>query len=76
MFLIAGLMTIVFGIVMWFNLTDSPVSAKWLTDRERMIAVDRLTENKTGVKNVKHKKEQIKEALLDPKVWLLVGGIC
>lgn len=40
-----------------------------------MIAIDRLKDNKTGIKNAKHKKVQVKEALLDPKVWLLVGAI-
>lgn len=64
-----------FGIALWFILPDSPLSAKWLTERERMIAIDRLKDGKTGIKNSHHKKDQIKEALLDPKVWLLVAGI-
>lgn len=51
------------------------MTAPWLSDRERTIAIDRLKDNKTGVKNARHKKDQIFEALLDIKVWLLVGGV-
>lgn len=73
--MISGLNTVFFGIVMWFYLPDSPVTATFLTEREREIAIDRLKENKTGVKNGQHKPEQVKEALLDFKVWLLVAAI-
>ena len=52
-----------------------PISAPWLSDRERLIAVERLKSNKTGVKNIHHKKAQVKEALCDPKVWILVAAI-
>jgi hypothetical protein len=30
---------------------DSPISVKWLNDRERAIAVQRVAENQLGVKN-------------------------
>lgn len=30
---------------------DTPVSAKWLTDREKAIAIKRVTEDQLGVKN-------------------------
>jgi len=66
---------VLFGISLLWILPDSPITAPWLNDRERLIAVERLKSNKTGVKNIHHKKAQIKEALCDPKVWILVLAI-
>jgi ACS family allantoate permease-like MFS transporter len=75
MFIIFGSFTIVFGISLWWLLPDSPVSATWLNERERIIAIERLKSNKTGVKNAHHKWPQVKEALTDFKVWILVAGV-
>lgn len=75
MFLILGLVTVVFGSCLWWILPDSPITANFLTDRERLIAVERLRDNKTGVKNLHHKKAQVMEALCDPKIWMLVLAV-
>lgn len=75
MFIFFGVFTVIFGSSLWWLLPDSPVSARWLNERERLIAVERLKSNKTGVKNTHHKWPQVKEALLDPKVWMLVAGV-
>ena len=75
MFMFFGIFTVLFGISLWWLLPDSPLTAGFLTERERLIAVERLKGNKTGVKNTHHKKEQVKEALLDGKVWMLVFAI-
>lgn len=71
MFMIFGLVTVLFGISLWWLLPDSPLTATFFTERERLIAVERLKDNKTGLKNSEHKKEQVIEALTDPKVWML-----
>ncbi|KAF8849087.1 MFS general substrate transporter [Acephala macrosclerotiorum] len=75
MFIILGLVTVCFGSTLWWILPDSPHTAKFLTERERVIAVERLKSNKTGVKNVHHKQYQVIEALKDFKVWMLVAAI-
>jgi len=75
MFIFFGSFTILFGTGLWWLLPDSPVSAPWLNEQERIIAVERLKSNQTGVKNTHHKWPQVKEALLDPKVWMLVAGV-
>lgn len=75
MFIFFGIFTVLFGITLWWLLPDSPISASWLSERERLIAVERLKSNKTGVKNDHHKWPQVKEALLDGKVWMLVAGV-
>lgn len=75
MFIIFGLLTLLIGVWLWFALPDSPITAKFLTERERTIAVGRLSTNQTGIKNTKHKPAQVIECLTDLKVWLLVLGI-
>jgi ACS family allantoate permease-like MFS transporter len=75
MFIFFGVFTVLFGISLWWLLPDSPMSATFLSERERLIAVERLKSNKTGIKNTHHKKAQVKEALVDPKVWLLVAAV-
>ena len=75
MFIIVGLITAAFGTSLWWLLPDSPLNASFLSERERLIAVERLRTNQTGIKNTHHKKEQVKEALLDFKVWMLVLAV-
>ncbi|GAM91251.1 hypothetical protein ANO11243_092980 [Dothideomycetidae sp. 11243] len=75
MFIIFGVLTIIIGISLWWTMPDSPTNARFLTERERAIAVERLSSNKTGIKNAQHKPSQIIECLTDVKVWLLVFGI-
>ncbi|OCF41965.1 hypothetical protein I317_04267 [Kwoniella heveanensis CBS 569] len=71
LFLLIGAITFAWGILLFTFLPDSPVSAKWLTDRQRIIAVTRLKDNRTGVENKHFKWSQCKEAFLDIKTWLI-----
>jgi len=41
MFIFFGIFTIFFEISLWWLLPDSPLVATWLTERERIIAVER-----------------------------------
>lgn len=54
-FLIIGALCCIWGIVMTIFMPDSPVTAKFLTERERRIAVERIKGNQTGIEN-KHLK--------------------
>lgn len=56
---------------MLLRLPDSPTDAKFLTEEERTIAVERLKENKAGYKNTQIDRGQILEAFTDPQTWLL-----
>ncbi|VUC25519.1 unnamed protein product [Clonostachys rosea] len=71
MFWITGGMTIVWAAVIGFFLPDNPVKAKFVTEREKAIVVDRLRADQTGVENKQFKKDQLIEALIDPKTWLM-----
>ncbi|CAK7202804.1 hypothetical protein SEUCBS139899_005531 [Sporothrix eucalyptigena] len=72
MFLLLGITTILIGSTLWWIIPDTPAHAKFLTERERVIAIQRLQGNMTGIKNRHHKKNQVVEALTDIHVWLLV----
>lgn len=54
-FIIIGAMCCIWGIVICILMPDSPVTAKFLTEREKRIAVERLKSNQTGIEN-KHLK--------------------
>ncbi|CAK7212681.1 hypothetical protein SBRCBS47491_001549 [Sporothrix bragantina] len=71
-FIISGLVTVLFGISLWWLLPSSPMTCRFLNDREKTIAIQRVLHNQTGIKNAHQKRYQVVEALTDPKVWILV----
>ncbi|TGO32876.1 hypothetical protein BHYA_0282g00070 [Botrytis hyacinthi] len=74
-FLIVGACCCIWGIVLWFFLPDSPVTARVLSIDEKRMAVERLRENQTGVENKTFKWKQVKEWAGDYKTYLffLIG---
>ncbi|KAF2730354.1 MFS general substrate transporter [Polyplosphaeria fusca] len=74
-FIIFGLLTAVIGISLCWVLPDSPTTCRFLNERERIVAIQRVKDNNTGIKNKEHKRYQIWEALKDVKVWLLTAGV-
>jgi len=70
-YLILGAFTIVWGILFIIVVPDNPATAKWLSEDERVVAVQRVVENRTGTKTRTFVKEQVVEALTDPKIILL-----
>ncbi|KAF2705438.1 MFS general substrate transporter [Pleomassaria siparia CBS 279.74] len=70
MFLVVGLVTVSMGIIVIILLPDNPMSSR-LTHAERVMAVERLRENNTGIENKHFKPYQFVETVKDPQVWLL-----
>jgi MFS family permease len=70
MYIVAGCITILWGVFIYFFLPPDPIRAKGFSDRERFIAVSRLKENNSGVRNTHFKKEQLWDAATDVKFWL------
>jgi sugar phosphate permease len=70
MFLIFGLLTIVVGILVVLFLPDSPMTSG-LSHREKIIAIERLRGDTTGIENKNFKAFQLSEALGDPHTWLI-----
>lgn len=54
---------------------NSPATARWATEEERIKLVERVRENDQGIHGSKWKSEQAREALSDSLSWLLVGMI-
>lgn len=71
-FLICGGFTVLWSVVVFLFLPDSPLNAKFLNEREKSIALERLRHNRTGVKSTIFKWSQAFEALRDPQVWFFV----
>ncbi|KAI1323394.1 MFS general substrate transporter [Xylariaceae sp. FL0255] len=70
-FIFCGSITVVFGIIFLFLMPDSPMEAKrFLTEREQLIAVERLRANQMGVASRRWKWEHVRETLMDIKTWL------
>ncbi|KAK3051090.1 hypothetical protein LTR09_007840 [Extremus antarcticus] len=70
-FLIFGSLSIIAGVWTVLILPDSPSTAKFLTEAEKVVAVERVAENRQGVKNRTFKKAQAWQVLYDPKTWIL-----
>lgn len=70
-FIIFGSITVAWGIIFILVTPSNPTKARWLSEREKEVAVLRVVENETGIDNKTFKMEQVKEALLDPRFWLI-----
>ncbi|KAJ0420474.1 major facilitator superfamily domain-containing protein [Aspergillus carlsbadensis] len=77
-FLVIGLLNFVTGVLFLWVMPDSPSSAKFLTHRQRIIAVQRVSENMIGVKTKQFKFRQALELTYDVKVHciLFIGVAC
>ena len=67
--LLTGGVTLVVGVCFWFFIPDNPMKARFLTKEEKIIAIERLRSQSTGIENKTFKKEQFIEALTDWKPW-------
>jgi MFS transporter, ACS family, allantoate permease len=48
---------------------DSPNTAWFLTEKEKILVIERIRQNQQGVGNKKFKRYQFWEALRDPMAW-------
>ncbi|KAM5343629.1 hypothetical protein ACJ41O_012166 [Fusarium nematophilum] len=72
LFIIFGLITFIWAIVLVFFLPDTPEKARFLNEQQRTEAVDRIRSNQTGMKDNHFKWAQVREAVTDPNVLLLM----
>ncbi|KAK5133477.1 hypothetical protein LTR08_007719 [Meristemomyces frigidus] len=70
--LCTGLLSVGYGICMFFFLAGSVVTARWLSEDDRRLAVERLRHNHQEVGSTQYKRYQAKEAWLDYRTWLYV----
>ncbi|TLD18240.1 major facilitator superfamily domain-containing protein [Venturia nashicola] len=71
MYLMTGGLTVLCGIWFFLTIPDSPANARFLTQEEKVMAVERIRSNQQGVGNKVFKKHQMIEALKDPASWMI-----
>ncbi|KAG6836539.1 hypothetical protein H0H93_006919 [Arthromyces matolae] len=69
-FLFIGLFTIVISPIIFFVLPDSPTTAKFFNQREKVVALERLRANNQGTESKIWKWSQVWDTFLDPKTYL------
>jgi MFS family permease len=68
-FLVVGLLCTAWGLTVFFACPSSPLNTRWLTPREKNLAVARLQANATGIESKEFKWSQIREAAIDWKTY-------
>ncbi|KAF1969488.1 allantoin permease [Bimuria novae-zelandiae CBS 107.79] len=71
-FLVIGVINFVWAWVFLWVMPDSPSTAKFLSHKQRIVAIDRIASNMIGVKTKQFQWHQAIEAVLDVKVHCLV----
>ncbi|CED84805.1 Permease of the major facilitator superfamily [Phaffia rhodozyma] len=67
--LTTGLITLVVAVWFLLRFPNNPMDAKFLSKEEKVIAIERIRSNQSGVENKHWKKDQFIETLLDWKTW-------
>lgn len=70
LFLIIGLMTIALGFIIMLVMPNKPTDAKWLTEREKEVVINRIRSNNQGFGNKTFKWEQAREVFEDPRTLI------
>jgi len=70
-FLVVGILSFLSGILCFFLLPSDPNSCLFFSPDEKIVAVWRVSANRTGVKHPKILWYQVREAFKDPKVYLI-----
>ena len=71
-FILTGVITIFFGFLFLLLIPDSQLNARWLTEEDRVLAIERVRVNQQGIGNKHFKAHQFKETLQDPMTWAFV----
>lgn len=72
-FLFVGLITIISAPFIYWKLDNDIPSARFLTDEEKVQAIERLRANQTGTGNREFKWRHLGEALLEPKSYIWIA---
>ncbi|KIW66256.1 hypothetical protein PV04_08455 [Phialophora macrospora] len=70
LFLVEGVITIAYGIALFFILPDFPTQAKWLTEKEKAFIQARLPGNAPRAEELNFNFREILGALKDKRMWL------
>lgn len=59
-----------YSVLVLIFMPDSPMEAKFLGEREKVIAVERLRANQMGIISREWRWDHVWETLLDVKTWI------
>ncbi|KAJ5865136.1 Major facilitator superfamily domain general substrate transporter [Penicillium soppii] len=68
-FMFCGLLTVAYSFLVFWLMPDSPVDAKYLNEREKFIATERLRANQMGIVTQKWRWDHVLEVALDLKTY-------
>ncbi|CAG8184013.1 unnamed protein product [Penicillium olsonii] len=68
-FLFCGLLTVAYSLVVFWLMPDSPMDARYLNQREKFIATERLRANQMGIVTQKWRWDHVLEVALDLKTY-------
>jgi MFS transporter, ACS family, allantoate permease len=68
-YIILGLVGIFWSAIILWLMPDNILTAKFLSEQEKIIALERIRANRTGIQTPEWKWAQFREALLDVKIW-------
>ncbi|CAL5873860.1 uncharacterized protein PFLUO_LOCUS8143 [Penicillium psychrofluorescens] len=71
-FIAIGALTLLWAIILVLWMPDGPHNGKMFSEYERIVAVWRIRNNRTGVQNSTFLSHQLKEASIDPKSYILL----
>ncbi|KAF4551512.1 Thiamine pathway transporter-like protein 1 [Elsinoe fawcettii] len=75
MFIVLGLVTMVFGVSVCLFVPDTPMAAKFFTAREKVMILEHTKVNQVGIVNRKWRTKEVVEACLDVQFWLMFAAI-
>ncbi|KAK3897652.1 major facilitator superfamily domain-containing protein [Staphylotrichum tortipilum] len=75
MFVVLGVVTVLVGSCVVLFLPDTPMKARWLSDKEKVALLKHVSVNQTGIENRKFKAKELLEALGDPQLYLLLLSV-
>lgn len=76
LFIVVGLITVLTAPVVYYFVDSDIPSARFLTDLEKLQAIERLRANQTGTGSRDFKWPQAGEALVEIKTWLFIALAC
>ncbi|KAK9379068.1 major facilitator superfamily domain-containing protein [Kockiozyma suomiensis] len=72
LYIILGCITCTWAVFILWWMPDSPMRAKCFSEEDRVLMIERVRANQTGVQNRKLKKSHIIEAIKDFQIWCYV----
>lgn len=73
LFILQGAVTLVIAVMAFFILPNEPLTTRWLTEEERVLASERIRRDTVRDTGGTTSWKGIVEAAKDPKVWLFTA---